>query len=107
MSKKSTAPEQEGISTEPFPASKKVFVPGKIHDIAVAMREISVGAKAGESNPPVFVYDTSGPYTDKDIEIDIYKGLPKLREKWIIERGDVERLPDFSSDFAHQRMADT
>jgi len=107
MTKSSTAPQPSTISTDPFPESKKVFVQGITHDISVAMREISVGSKAGEQNPSVFVYDTSGPYTDPETTIDIYKGLPRLREKWILERGDVNHLADFSSEYAHQRMADT
>jgi phosphomethylpyrimidine synthase len=106
MKKDTNAPAQEVISTQPFPASKKVFVPGRIHDINVAMREIAVEGKGNEKNPPVFVYDTSGPYTDPTVKTDIYKGLPRLRESWIMQRGDSERLTDFSSEFAHIRMAD-
>jgi phosphomethylpyrimidine synthase len=68
---------------------------------------VSVSGKSGEVNPSVFIYDTSGPYTDPKIEIDIYKGLPRLREKWITGRGDAEQLSDFSSEYAHQRLADT
>jgi phosphomethylpyrimidine synthase len=104
--KTSTSPSNGIISTDPFPESKKVFIPGKIHDIAVAMREISVSSKSGESNPSVFVYDTSGPYTDPEKSIDIYKGIPRLREKWIEARGDSEKLNQFSSSYAKIRLSD-
>jgi phosphomethylpyrimidine synthase len=107
MSKTQTPPEKGLISTDPFPASKKVFIPGRMHNISVAMREISVSAKQGENNPYVFVYDTSGPYTDPNVAVDIYKGLPKIRQQWILDRGDAEQLSDFSSEFAQIRMADT
>ena len=109
MSKTNTAAPDNGIiSTEPFPASKKVFVKGSLHpDISVAMREISLESKPGDINAPVCVYDTSGPYTDANIAIDIYKGLPRLREKWIMDRGDVERLDQSSSEYANQRLLDT
>ena len=85
------------ISTEPFPASRKIYVPGRLHPIRVAMREIGLGdtmdgyAKSVTPNAPVVVYDTSGPYTDPAVEIDIREGLPKLREAWIDDRGDRTR----------------
>ena len=83
------------ISREPFPASKKIYVKGQIHDINVAMREISLTDTheklTGKVSPnePVTVYDTSGPYTDPNVEIDLKKGLDRLREKWILDRKDV------------------
>jgi phosphomethylpyrimidine synthase len=77
-----------------FPASKKVFIQGSRPDVRVPMREIALESTKGsfdeEVNEPVQVYDTSGPYTDAAYEVDIRKGLPKLRENWILERGDVE-----------------
>jgi len=77
------------ISQEPFPNSKKIYVPGNIHpEIKVAMREISVSPKALEV--PLRVYDTSGIYTDPTQKFDIRKGLPKVRDSWIRGRGDVE-----------------
>jgi len=87
----------EGVSPIPFkvttgalPASRKVHVPGERHpELRVAMREIDLTPSSGE--PPVRVYDTSGPYSDPHIEIDIAKGLPALRTPWIIGRGDVEQ----------------
>jgi len=95
--KKEVMPENELISREPFPASRKVFVDGKLHPIRVAMREIRVGdtvdgySNMVTHNAPVTVYDTSGPYTDPAAEIDVHKGLPRLREGWIEERGDWGR----------------
>ncbi|EIJ79795.1 thiamine biosynthesis protein ThiC [Bacillus methanolicus PB1] len=77
-----------------FPGSKKVYVEGSRPDIQVPMREISLSPTESmfgkEENKPVRVYDTSGPYTDPNYEVDLKKGLPKLRRKWILERGDVE-----------------
>ena len=60
----------------------------------------------GEANPPITVYDTSGPYTDPDYRVDLAAGLPELRAAWIAERGDVERLPGLSSEFGRKRAAD-
>ena len=91
---------QDIISRTPFPNSKKIHVRGKMHDISVAMREIALE----DGNPAITVYDTSGAYTDPNAAIDIYKGLPKLRENWIIERGDTELLEGFSSVYANERL---
>ena len=78
------------VTVGPLPASRKVYRAGTIHSgIRVPMREIAVHPTAGE--PPVTVYDSSGPYTDPAIETDIGKGLPRLREAWIRARGDVEQ----------------
>jgi phosphomethylpyrimidine synthase len=107
--KRERIPGQAVISRDPFPKSRKVYVRGKLHDVEVAMREIELedsspmfgagnGSPAG--NMSVTVYDTSGPYTDPNAHIDVHKGLTPLRERWILERGDVEELPDFSSKFA-------
>ena len=87
------------ISTKPFPGSNKIYVKGEMHDISVAMREIALA----DGNPSVTVYDTSGPYTDPNITVDIYKGIPKLREKWIAERNDTDLLSGFSSMYANER----
>lgn len=101
------------ISRAPFPASQKIYVKGSQHDIHVAMREITLtdtrlNGKHGtsEANAPVTVYDTSGPYTDPNITIDVLQGLPRLREPWITSRGDVERLADFTSAYGRHRMED-
>ncbi|APH07100.1 phosphomethylpyrimidine synthase ThiC [Bacillus weihaiensis] len=79
---------------QPFPGSKKVYVQGSQPEIQVPVREISQDVTRNtygeEENPPVRVYDTSGPYTDLTAEIDIRKGLPRVRENWIVNRGDVE-----------------
>ena len=90
-------PGSELISRDPLPASRKIYVPGALHPIQVAMREIAVGdtrdgyTRAVLPNAPVVVYDTSGPYTDPAVEIDVLKGLPGLRRPWIDERGDRAR----------------
>ena len=77
------------VSTGPLPASRKIYAEGQVHkDLRVAMREIDLSPSAKE--PPVRVYDTSGPYTDPQMAIDIRKGLPALRAAWIAARGDVE-----------------
>jgi phosphomethylpyrimidine synthase len=91
---------------------KKIYVQGEIHDIKVAMREISLadsvstfdGGKTKEPNAPIAVYDTSGPYTDPSVEIDVKKGLPKLRHQWILDRGDVEQLDEISSAYGRERL---
>lgn len=103
---------EQTITQTPFPNSKKVYIPGKLFPIQVAMREIILSAtklsKGGvEINPPVTIYDTSGPYTDDDAKIDIRKGLPRTRESWILDRQDVEILPQISSDYGQERLADT
>jgi phosphomethylpyrimidine synthase len=106
-------PTQSVITREPFPASRKIYVKGSIHDISVPMREISLedspaafsnGNGNSEANPSLTVYDTSGPYTDPSIEIDVRKGIPRIRESWIMDRGDVERLDAFSSEYSNQRL---
>ncbi len=77
------------VSAGPLPASRKIYVAGTVApDIRVPMREISLHPSAKEK--PVRVYDTSGPYTDPDAVIDIYKGLPRIRDQWVRARGDVE-----------------
>ncbi|RUW50958.1 phosphomethylpyrimidine synthase ThiC [Mesorhizobium sp. M1A.F.Ca.ET.072.01.1.1] len=78
------------VTVGELPASKKVHKPGQLHpELRVPMREISVHSSAGE--PPVTVYDSSGPYTDATVKTDIERGLPRLREAWIEARGDVGR----------------
>ena len=100
--------EHSPISTQPFPASKKIYVPGELHDIKVAMREIVVGDTVinGKShdNNNVTVYDTSGPYTDPDVCIDVRRGLPKIRSSWIAQRGDTEQLTTISSLYGQARL---
>jgi len=110
--RKEKTPTEKSITNDPFPASKKVYVQGKLHDIKVAMREISLSdtvnkfspEKTPDKNPPVTVYDTSGPYTDSNIKIDVKQGIPRLRQEWILKRGDVEQLSDVSSAFGKERL---
>ncbi|HOW69577.1 MAG TPA: phosphomethylpyrimidine synthase ThiC [Phycisphaerae bacterium] len=104
----------EVITREPFPASRKTYVPGVIHpDIRVPMREILLSPTpshlpGGQTtiNPPVTVYDTSGPYTDPDVAINPRRGLPAVRLPWILRRGDVEELAAPSSEYGRRRLAD-
>ena len=114
MKKKDTAPKQNGITRNPFPNSKKIYVKGTIHpDIKVAMREIELSdtidsmTKAKRPNEPVTVYDTSGPYTDPNKEINIHNGLERIREQWILDRGNVEQLDAFTSEYCNKRLNDT
>ena len=104
-----TAHVDEG-AVKPLPESRKVYMHGSRPDIQVPMREISQSdtpASMGtEKNPPIYVYDTSGPYTDPAAKIDIRSGLPPLREKWIDERKDTEALSGPASAFGKQRLAD-
>ncbi|MXZ13076.1 MAG: phosphomethylpyrimidine synthase ThiC [Candidatus Dadabacteria bacterium] len=106
--KKEKIPTKSVITRDPFPKSKKIYVDGKIHDIKVAMREVEtddpISDAPGADKFSITLYDTSGPYTDPDVDIDVHRGLPPLREKWIRERGDVQELPDFSSEFARKRL---
>lgn len=95
---------------QPLPNSRKIHVAGSRPDIRVPMREISQSDTptqfGGEANPPITVYDTSGPYTDPDARIDIQSGLPPLRAGWIAERGDCEQLAGLSSEYGRVREAD-
>ena len=97
-------------SVQPFPRSQKVYVQGSRPDIRVPMREISLDvtptAFGGEINAPVTVYDTSGPYTDPNVTIDVRKGLADVRSAWIEDRGDTEKLPGLSSEFGQRRLND-
>jgi phosphomethylpyrimidine synthase len=97
-------------SVGPLPGSRKIYVGGSRPDIRVPMREIAQGATAAvrdiEKNPPIWVYDTSGPYTDADAVIEVRRGLPPARAAWIAERGDTEVLTDISSAYGRARRAD-
>ncbi|WP_289108044.1 phosphomethylpyrimidine synthase ThiC [uncultured Pseudoalteromonas sp.] len=103
------------LTGQPFPSSQKVYVEGSQSGVRVGMREITLSDTfigGDEQNPvyepndPLRVYDTSGPYTDPNFELDVRKGLPKFREQWIKERNDTEVLDSVTSQFAQQRMAD-
>lgn len=99
-----------------YPGSEKIYLPGQLFpDIRVGMRRISLtptvtkdenGTKHFQENTPVMVYDTSGPFSDPSVEIDLHKGLPRLREAWILARGGVEKLTEYSSEYCRERMAD-
>lgn len=109
----------DNVSAQSFPNSKKIYVKGKLHNIKVGMREITLsdtlispgngGDKDNpiyEKNEPLCVYDTSGFYTDENVDIDVHQGIPRLRESWIDSRDDVEFLTSNSSLYAQQRLAD-
>ena len=100
----------DAAAIKPLPNSRKVYVEGSRPDIRVPMREISQAdtpsGMGAEKNPPIYVYDCSGPYTDPAAKIDIRSGLPAVRENWIIERGDTETLENLSSDYGQQRLSD-
>ncbi|MEX0739933.1 MAG: phosphomethylpyrimidine synthase ThiC [Pseudohongiella sp.] len=93
-----------------FSSSGKVYVQGSRADIQVPMREIrqadTLTEKGREVNPPIRVYDTSGPYSDPSAEVDLRTGLPAIRAPWIDERGDTELLSGVSSEFGRQRQND-
>ena len=98
-----------------FPRSEKVYLPGTLFpELRVAMRKVEQvpstnfvdGEKVITPNPEVYVYDTSGPFSDPAIEVDLKKGLPRLREPWILKRGDVEQLPEITSEYGRMRRDD-
>jgi len=100
----------DAAAIAPLPNSRKIHVQGSRPDLRVPMREIAQSETpalfGAEANPPLVVYDTSGPYTDPTATIDIRRGLPALRAPWIAERGDVQSLPGPSSAFGRARLAD-
>ncbi|WBL63684.1 phosphomethylpyrimidine synthase ThiC [Thauera sp. WB-2] len=101
----------DAAAIAPLPNSRKIYVEGSRPDIRVPMREITQSdtpaSFGAEPNPPIFVYDCSGPYTDPAAKIDIRSGLPALRQPWIEARGDTEVLPGLSSEYGRARAADT
>jgi len=100
----------DAAAVQPLPNSKKIYVEGSRPDIRVPMREIvqsDTSASFGlEKNPPIVVYDTSGPYTEPTARIDIRSGLAPLRESWIAERADTVELPGPTSAYGRERLAD-
>jgi phosphomethylpyrimidine synthase len=111
----SSGPLPSLLSRDPLPGSRKVYVDGARAGVRVPMREIRQsptrasardGAVVLEENPPVSVYDTSGPYTDPDVAIDVRRGLPPLRLDWIQARSDVQECEVPSSAFARARERD-
>jgi len=95
---------------QPLPNSRKIYVQGSRADMQVPMREVSQSdtpaSFGAEKNPPVYVYDTSGPYTDPSAKIDIRSGLAPLRGKWISERNDTEELAGPTSLYGIERLND-
>lgn len=105
----------ENVSGQSYPNSNKVYIEGNLHDIRVGMREISVAdtfVGGSEENPifepnePIRVYDTSGVYTDPNINVDVHVGLPKLRADWIAAREDSECIEGVTSGYSQARLAD-
>jgi len=95
--------------TRPFPNATKIYVQGSRPDLRVPMREIAQSSTSGmlgeEENPPITVYDTSGPFGDPTIEVDLMKGMPDVRSGWIEERGDTEVLSGPTSEYGQQRQS--
>lgn len=103
---------RSGITTEPMPGSEKAYVTGSRDDIQVPFRKIALTdtpnkdtSLPGVANNPVFVYDTSGAYTDPKAKIDLEKGLPAIRQTWINDRGDTETLLEYSSEYTKDQAA--
>jgi phosphomethylpyrimidine synthase len=106
----SSTAQVDEAAVQPLPNSRKIYVTGSRPDLRVPMRAISQhdtpAGFGGGANPPLFVYDTSGPYTDPEARIDIRAGLPTPRAGWIAERGDTEQLDGPSSTFGQGRLHD-
>jgi phosphomethylpyrimidine synthase len=96
--------------TRPFPRSKKIFIKGSNDSIRVGMREVACDdtgtSLGGEENPPIPIYDTSGPLTDPDADVDLSIGIERIRASWIDEREDTVELKELSSEFGRQRLTD-
>jgi len=100
----------DAAAIKPLPNSRKIYVQGSRPDIQVPMREISQDdtpdGMGAEKNPPIYVYDCSGPYTDPAVKIDIRSGLAAMREAWIVDRDDTEVLTGLTSAYGQQRLDD-
>ena len=105
-----SATDKSSIKIDSFPASEKVYIQGSRPDIRVPMRKISLSDTPvhfdAEKNLPLYVYDTSGIYTDPNVAVDLQKGLTGIRDAWIAERDDTEALFGPSSDFGKERVHD-
>lgn len=107
--------EINDINVTSYPGSEKVYMKGSIHDIRVPMRKVNLtptvkiidGERMTRENDPVYVYDTSGVYTDREVTIDINRGLPRTREEWISRRDDIMQLDCITSEYGRKREADT
>ena len=104
----------ENIDVHSYPGSEKVYMEGTIHPVKVAMRKVNLTPtvtlngeeKVMTENEPVYIYDTSGVYTDPDVKIDINAGIPRIREQWIAKRDDLEKLPAITSEYGKMRESD-
>lgn len=104
----------ENIDVKNYPGSEKVYIEGELFPIKVAMRKVNLtptvkvvdGKRVTRDNEPVYIYDTSGVYTDPNVEIDINKGVPRLREEWIASREDIEQLPAITSEYGKMRESE-
>ena len=103
------------MKVDSYPGSDKVYIDGKLFPIKVGMRRVNLtptvtvgsdGNKVFADNPAVYVYDTSGVYTDPNVEIDINKGIKRIREQWIADRGDTVQLDGITSEYGNQRLND-
>ena len=105
---------ENNIVKDSYPNSEKIYVEGRLHPIKVGMRRINLtdtvqivnGERKITTNAPVYVYDTSGDFTNPHVVVDINKGLRRIREEWIKQRGDVEELSDITSQYGRQRRND-
>ncbi len=107
--------EINSFNISSYPSSEKIYKAGTLFPIKVGMRKINLtptvsfdanNKKVFTPNAPVVVYDTSGPYTDPAIKTDINAGLPRLREQWVLDRGDVEQLDGITSEYGRMRLND-
>ena len=102
----------EYITQTPIAGSQKVYITSATDArVRVPMRKIAMSpteleGRAPVENAPLYVYDTSGPFTDPDIPVDVTRGIPRIREEWILERGDTEELATLSSEYGRMRLAD-
>ncbi len=104
----------ENIDIHSYPGSEKVYMRGNIHPVRVAMRKVNLtptvkivgDKKITRENDPVYIYDTSGVYTDPAVRIDINAGIPRIREEWTVKRDDLEKLPGITSDYGRMREQD-
>lgn len=105
-----SAAETSSVKIDSYPASEKIYVEGSRPDIQVPMRKITLSDTpvhfGRETNGPLYVYDTSGIYTDPNVQVDLQQGLAPIREAWIAERNDTEELAGPSSEFGQERLAD-
>ena len=103
------------MKVDSYPGSEKIYVDGKLFPVRVGMRRVNLtptvtigddGNKVFTDNQPVHVYDTSGVYTDPNVEIDINKGINRIREQWIADRGDTVELDGITSEYGNRRLND-